>query len=360
MRIGPEESAPYEVGRPGPPYAVFALAGVLGAVWFLRGMLAPLILAFVLAYALDPWVSSLERRGVHRRLAAGFVMSILVAALCALVIWGLPSLIDELRLLGANLPGRMADLERAIAVIGGSAARLSLPHSFDDLRRLAVKYLIGSSDAFGSALGGAVNVVGVAGETIVVLLLALYFLVDLKSIVSGFAELVPRRWFRSVRSSSSELQGMLSGYARGQLTANVVLGALYACGLYLAKVPLALAIGLLSGMLSFVPYVGFLTGLALALVVAFLADGGVTMVVAAFAVMTVVHFIDVGFITPRIVGRSVGLEPVEVIVALVACGAAFGFMGLLFAVPIGASVKVILRRLRQAYLRSHFYLHRDG
>ena len=111
MRIGPEESAPYEVGRPGPPYAVFALAGLLVAVWFLRGMLAPLILAFVLAYALDPWVSSLERRGVHRRLAAGFVMSILVAALCALVFWGLPSLIDELRLLGANLPGRMADLE---------------------------------------------------------------------------------------------------------------------------------------------------------------------------------------------------------------------------------------------------------
>jgi predicted PurR-regulated permease PerM len=360
MRIGPEESAPYEVGRPGPPYALIALGALSVALWFLRGILAPLILAFVLAYALDPWVSGLERRGVHRRVAAASVMSILVAALLALVFWGIPSLIDELRLLGANLPVRVAELERAVANFGGSAIHVVLPHNFDELRRLAVKYFIGSTDAFGSAVGGAVNVVGVAAETIVVLLLALYFLVDLKRIVDGFAELVPRRWFRSVRSSTVELQGMLSGYARGQLTANVVLGALYALGLYVVHVPLALAIGLVSGMLSFVPYVGFLTGLALAIVVAFLAGGGIGMVLAALVVMTVVHFIDVGYITPRIVGRSVGLEPVEVIVALVACGAAFGFLGLLFAVPIGASVKVILRRMRQAYMRSHFYLHRDA
>jgi predicted PurR-regulated permease PerM len=360
MKPGPEESAPYELGRPGPPYAVFALGGLIAALWFLRGILAPLTLAFVLAYALDPWVSSLERRRVNRRVASAFVMSILVAALIALVFWGIPSLVEELRLLSANLPGRVAELERSLAAVGGAAIHLALPHNFDDVRRLAVKYFVGSTDAFGSAVGGAVNVVGVAGETVVVLLLALYFLVDLKRIVEGGAELVPRRWFRSVRSSAMELQGMLSGYARGQLTANVVLGALYSLGLHVAHVPLALAIGVISGMLSFVPYVGFLVGLALAIVVAFLAGGGITMVFAAFAVMTVVHFIDVGYITPRIVGRSVGLEPVEVIVALVACGAAFGFLGLLFAVPIGASFKVVLRRLRQAYMRSHFYLHRDA
>ena len=360
MVARPEESAPYEVGKPGPPYAVFSLVLVVMGVWFLRGVLSPLILAFVLAYALNPFVSALERWRLHRRVAASLVMAVLVAALCALFLWGIPSLLEELGVLGANLPARMADLERGISSFGGAAARLVLPHSFEDLRRLALKTIFGSSDAFGSALGGAVNVVGVAGETVIVLLLALYFLIDLQRIVAGAARLVPRRWFRSVSSSGAELQGMLAGYARGQLTANVVLGALYSLGLYVAHVPLALAIGLLSGMLSFVPYVGFLTGLALALMVAFLAGGGLAMIVAALAVMTVVHFIDVGYITPRIVGRSVGLEPVEVIVALVACGAAFGFLGPLFAVPIGASVKVILRRLRLAYLRSHFYLHRDG
>ena len=360
MMPGPEESAPYEVGKPGPPYALFAIAGLGATLWFLRGILAPLTLAFVLAYALDPWVSSLERRRVHRRLASVLVMSILVAALLALVVWGLPSLVDELRLLGANVPTRMAELERAIAAMGGSTLHPALPRSFDDLRRLALKHVMGSADTLGSAVGGAVNVVEVAGEAVVVLLLALYFLVDLKHILGGGAELVPRRWSRSVRSSTGELQTMLAGYVRGQLTANVVLGALYAVGLSAIHVPLALAIGITSGMLSFIPYVGFIVGLGLAMVVAFLAGGGATMLVGAFAVMTVVHFIDVGYITPRIVGRSVGLEPVEVIVALVASGAAFGFLGLLFAVPLAASLKVILRRLRQAYLRSHFYRYRES
>ena len=142
---------------------------------------------------------------------------------------------------------------------------------------------------------------------------------------------------------------------RGQLTANIVLGALYATGLRIVDIRLAVPIGVMTGMLAFVPYIGFGCGLTLAVAMASLDWQGPGRLVGVLAVMLGVQVLDGMVITPRIVGRSVGLAPLEVLLTMMAAGTLFGFLGVLLAVPLGAVVKILVQRGVKAYLRSNFY-----
>jgi predicted PurR-regulated permease PerM len=149
---------------------------------------------------------------------------------------------------------------------------------------------------------------------------------------------------------------------RGQLTANIVLGALYATGLRIVDIRLAVPIGVLTGMLAFVPYIGFGCGLTLALTIATLDWQGPGTIVGVLAVMLGVQLLDGLVVTPRIVGRSVGLAPVEVLLTMMAAGTLFGFVGVLLAVPIGAVGKILIQHAVASYLSSDFYARpsRDG
>jgi predicted PurR-regulated permease PerM len=139
------------------------------------------------------------------------------------------------------------------------------------------------------------------------------------------------------------------------VTASIVLGALYATGLRIVDIRLAVPIGVFTGMLAFVPYIGFGTGLSVALAMATLDWQGPGRVLAVLAVMLGVQVLDGLVITPRIVGRSVGLAPLEVLLTMMAAGTLFGFFGVLLAVPIGAVAKILVHRLVKAYLASDFY-----
>ncbi len=139
-----------------------------------------------------------------------------------------------------------------------------------------------------------------------------------------------------VTSVAEQIHRTLGGYVRGQLTANIVLGALYATGLRIVDIRLAVPIGVLTGMLAFVPYIGFSFGLTLALAMALLDWHGLGPVVGVLLVMGSVQILDGMVITPRIVGRSVGLAPLEVLLTMMAAGSLFGFFGVLLAVPLGA------------------------
>jgi predicted PurR-regulated permease PerM len=148
---------------------------------------------------------------------------------------------------------------------------------------------------------------------------------------------------------------MVGGYVRGQILACLILGSFYAGGLSWVGLRMAIPIGVLTGMLAVVPYLGFTSGLLLALLMGVLDWHGWGFLAQILAVMLGVQVLDGLFITPRVVGRSVGLGPVEVLLALTLSGAVFGFIGVLLAVPLGAAVKIFLRRGVRAYKASEFY-----
>jgi predicted PurR-regulated permease PerM len=338
---------------------MFFLAAVLvlGLAYLLRGVLVPLFLAFLLAYALDPFVDRLEAMRVPRPLGAIVVMLGIASLVSVVLIYAVPMFVDEVRDASSALPEQIRTLQSRIEPWFATQLHVKLPHSVGDLEKALTERLNSGStyDNARSFLFGTIGYVGVALSALIVPVFALYLLIDFDRIVARVEQLVPRRWAPPISDVARQIHKTLSGYVRGQLTANIVLAALYATGLRIVDIRLAVPIGVLTGMLAFVPYMGFAMGLTLAMAMAILDWHGPGTLVGVIAVMGGVQVIDAMVITPRIVGRSVGLAPLEVILTMMAAGSLFGFLGVLLAVPLGAVAKILVQRAVKAYLASDFY-----
>ena len=330
---------------------------VLGLAYLLRGVLVPLFLAFLLAYALDPFVDRLESLRVPRPLGAILVMLGIAGLVCATLVYAVPMFVDEVRDASSAIPEQINALQSRVEPWFATTLHVKLPHTLADLEKAATERLQsgGGYENARTFLFGTIGYVGVALSALIVPVFALYLLIDFDRIVARVGQLVPRRWSPPIGDVARQIHKTLSGYVRGQLTANIVLAALYATGLRMVDIRLAVPIGVLTGMLAFVPYVGFATGLLLAMSMAILDWQGPGTVVGVVAVMVGVQVIDAMVITPRIVGRSVGLAPLEVILTMMAAGSLFGFLGVLLAVPLGAVAKILVQRAVRAYLASEFY-----
>jgi predicted PurR-regulated permease PerM len=334
-----------------------AVVLVLGLAYLLRGVLVPLFLAFLLAYALDPFVDRLEAMRVPRSLGAILVMLGIVGLVSVILVYAIPLFVDEVRDASSALPEQVHALRTRIDPWLWTKLHVKLPTTMGDIEKvIGDKLKEGNGyDTARTFLFGTIGYVGVALSALIVPVFALYLLIDFDRIVTRVEQLIPRRWVEPVSNVAHQIHKTLSGYVRGQLTANIVLAALYATGLRIVDIRLAVPIGVLTGMLAFVPYVGFSIGVTVAVGMAVLDWQGPGTLVGVIAVMGGVQIIDAMVITPRIVGRSVGLAPLEVILTMMAAGSLFGFLGVLLAVPLGAVGKILVQRGVKAYLASEFY-----
>lgn len=330
---------------------------VVALAYVLRGVLVPLFLAFLFAYALDPFVDRLESLRVPRPLGAILVMLGIAGLFSVVLVYAIPMFVDEVTDATKTLPEKLLRLQQRVEPWFAQTLHVKLPHSVGDLSKAITERVqgMGALETARTALFGTLGYVGVALSALIVPVFALYLLIDFDRIVVRVEQLIPRRWVDSVASVARDIHKTLSGYVRGQLTANVVLAALYATGLRIVDIRMAVPIGVMTGMLAFVPYVGFTFGLLLAVSMAVLDWQGPGTIVGVIAVMGGVQIIDGMVITPRIVGRSVGLAPLEVILTMMAAGVLFGFLGVLLAVPLGAVAKILIQRAVRAYLASDFY-----
>jgi predicted PurR-regulated permease PerM len=334
-----------------------AVVLVLGLAYLLRGVLIPLFLAFLLAYALDPFVDRLEALRVPRPLGAIVVMLGIAGLFAVVIVYAVPMFVDETRAASRDLPEQIRNLQGRVEPWFQQTLRMKLPHTLGDIEGVVGQQLQSneSAETARRALFGTLGYVGVALSALIVPVFALYLLIDFDRIVSKVEQLIPRRLVGGIGEVARQIHRTLSGYVRGQLTANIVLAALYATGLRIVDIRLAVPIGVLTGMLAFVPYVGFAMGFLLALAMAILDWQGPGTLLGVVTVMGGVQIVDGMVITPRIVGRSVGLAPLEVILTMMAAGSLFGFLGVLLAVPLGAVAKILVQRAVRAYLASEFY-----
>ncbi len=326
----------------------FALVFVLA--YLLRGVLVPLFFAFLLAYALDPFVDRLESWKVPRTVGAILVMAVLFGLCVTFAAFAVPYFAEELRAAAADFPAQIDSTRTRIEPFMWQVFKVKLPHTWSDLAGE-----LPSANTLSTAIFGTLGYVAVVLSALIIPVFALYLLIDFDRIVRYTGKLVPRRFMRTITSVAIQIHRTLGGYVRGQLTTCFVLGALYATGLRVVDIRLAVPIGVLTGMLAFVPYVGFSIGLSLALAMALLDWHGLGPVVGVLLVMGSVQILDGTIITPRIVGKSVGLAPLEVLLTMMAAGSLLGFVGVLLAVPLGAVVKILLQRMVKVYLGSEFY-----
>jgi predicted PurR-regulated permease PerM len=341
------------------------LLGLLGAVvislYLFSTILLPFVMAATIAYFLDPLAARMKLVGVRRSIAAFVLVVTIVTAALLFVLLLYPLILSQIGILLGRIP-------TYVALMRGFADEMILrlqdsvgPEFVDQNMRDLVGGQVGAMLSFvGSALrsliGGGFALFNVLTLVVVTPVVAFYLLRDWPGIVGRIDSWLPKRYAGVLRAQAREVDRILSAWLRGQALCCVVLALYYASALSAVRLDLGLIVGLSAGLLSFIPYVGTITGLILAVGLALAQFSTYTGVVLVLGVFAVGNILEGYVIYPRFLGDRVELHAVWVIFALFAGGAAFGFLGVLLAVPAAATIGVLCRFWLRRYLDSPLYL----
>jgi predicted PurR-regulated permease PerM len=337
------------------------IAGVV--VYWLRDVLTPLFLAFIIAYIFDPVVDRLEAWKVPRPLGIAIVLGGTLGAVVVFLALVLPGIIAEVAGVFQELPRQLAALWVRIEPWLEQQG-IPIPHSTQEwVERLgaytsevASSILAPAGNVLSTLMGGTLSVIGSAVAALVVLVFGVYLLSAFDRITAGVRELIPLRWRATVTSYAEEIDQILSQFVRGQLTVMAILAVLYSAAYALLGVRLAVPIGITAGMLNFIPYVGGAFALAAGVLMSLLDGWHPWQLVGVVLAYTVVQTLEGFVITPRIVGKTVGLSEIWVLVALFVGGEIFGFLGVLLALPTAAVAKIFVSHGVQFYRTTDLFL----
>ncbi len=336
--------------------------GVLIALLvFLSEVLFPFVAGFAIAYLLDPICDRLQRLGLSRTLATVlvtalfFVLIVLVLALLVPVLYG--QLVQFLN----NLPRYVAAIETKAAPLmeaarsylsdQGGATKVTefIQSHLGDVAKVAIGFL-------GTFVGGLQVTFNIISLFVITPVVAFYLLRDWDLIVERVDSCLPREHLPVIHEQARLVDETLAGFLRGQFTVCVVLGLFYGIGLSLVGLEFGLVVGLATGMLSFIPYVGMLAGFVVGMGLAIAQFDTWTSVAMVAGVFVAGQAIEGNFLTPKLVGDRVNLHPVWILFALLAGGALFGFLGILVAVPVAAVIGVLVRFTLAQYRQSALYV----
>jgi len=334
---------------------------VLAVFFYLfSDILLPFLAGIVLAYFLDPVADRLERIGLSRVMATVVILFAFVVVVVLGFVILVPLLATQMSDFAGKLPDYLTRLQSLITSFDPQWLEQRFGVDANNLRE-GLSSLVSSgfgllTTVFQSLWSSGVALVSVASLLVVTPVVAFYMLLDWDRMVAVVDSWVPRDHVHTVRQIATDINHATAGFVRGQGTLCLILGAMYAVGLTLTGLNFGILIGLFAGLISFIPYVGSLTGLVLALGVAFVQFWpDWIMIVAVACVFFVGQFIEGNILSPKLVGKSVGLHPVWLMFALFAFGALFGFAGLLIAVPAAAAIAVLVRFAIARYLESPLY-----
>jgi predicted PurR-regulated permease PerM len=327
-------------------------------LWLLSEILLPFVAGMVIAYLLDPLTNRLERIGVNRRFAAFLIVGVFVFIFVALLVVLVPLLASQLYALIANIPAYVARLYTLALSVDVPWLREMLgsgdaSKTFNDVVREGAGWLA----AFLRSLwSGGRSLISLLSLIVVTPVVAFYLISDWPRIVATVEQWIPLKNRELVHSLFAEIDAAIAGFVRGQSGVCLILGSYYALSLSVVGLNFALLIGLLAGLISFIPFVGSISGLLLGIGVAiaqFWPEW--TPIVTVLVIFMVGQFVEGYILAPKFVGENVGLHPVWLMFAMFAFGYLFGFVGLLVAVPVSAALGVLLRFALRNYRASTIY-----
>lgn len=326
---------------------------------YLAHVLAPILAALGIAYLLNPVVAWLGERGLSRTPASGLVLVLFLGGVAFGITLAVPAIAEQVSDFAAGLPAFVANLtawvERRFGVevprdwkvyLSSEEARSALGDASGPLREIAT-----------AALGGVFSVLAVLAEMLLVPVFAFYFLADWPNVWRRLDHMVPPRRRENVRELMRQIDAVVSNWVRGQAIVTSILAVLYAIGFTVVGMPLSVPIGLLVGALTVIPFVGTVVGAGIAALVTLGAGAGPTTLAMVGGVILALHLLEAGVLTPKIVGHRVGLGEAGALLAVVAGGKLLGFVGVVLAVPIAATVAVLVRYAIRYYETTSFFGH---
>ena len=334
--------------------AIVAAIGYL--VYLLAPVLMPFALAGMLAYLGDPLADRLEKLGLGRTLAVTIVFVVILLLTVGALLLLIPLISRQVDNLIQNLPSYGAWIRDTAVPWVQAKLRLD-PHTFDTGRVMdAVKEHIGS---IGSVIGklsrSGVGVLMWMTNLVLIPVVAFYLLRDWDRLVAWIDAVLPRSIEPTVAHLARESDKVLGAFVRGQLLVMLALGIFYGAGLALVGLSVGPLIGMVAGLLSFVPYLGFIIGFGAALIAVLVQYGDWAHLLLVCGVFVIGQLLEGYVLVPKLVGDKIGLHPVAVIFAVLAGGYLFGFLGVLLALPAASVILVLLRYLTERYRMSELY-----
>ncbi len=327
-----------------------------GLIYLLGPILTPFLAGALLAYIFDPLVDRLEARRIPR--AAGTVIVIVLAGLVlfGLLLVALPLFQGQFAELSQRVPAALDLLQTRFLPWIEQTFGIAINPNLDAVKTwLTEKATQQGANWLPTLQTGALAIVGALVNVLLIPVVMFYLLKDWDVIVGRVTSLAPRPWLPATQRIAGTMNAVVGEFLRGQLAVMVTLSIYYSAALWAVGLDYALPIGMLTGVLSFVPFLGFGLGMVLALLVALLQYSDWVGVAWVAGVYLAGQALESYVVTPRLVGERVGLHPVAVIFALAAFGQLFGFVGVLLAVPLAAVLLVGLREVRRIYEASAFY-----
>ncbi|SLN51635.1 pheromone autoinducer 2 transporter [Roseovarius albus] len=339
--------------------------GVTAAVflllmWLLGDVMLPFVLGAGIAYMLDPIADRFEAMGCSRSLSVGIITLLSIVVFVAAILMFIPALIEQAIALFHAAPEAFQQLHTFISE--------RLPQ-LDD-RNSALREVLDSIGAtlkekgpefVDALLGSAASIVNVIILLVIAPVVAVYLLYDWDRMIAKIDDMLPRDHVAIIRQLAKEIDSTLASFVRGMGTVCLILGTYYSIALVLVGLQFGLLVGAVAGLVTFIPYLGALIGGSLAIGLALFQFWGDWFMVALVAgIFMIGQMMEGNFLTPKLVGSSVGLHPVWLIFALSVFGALFGFVGMLIAVPLAAAIGVIARFAIGQYKTSLLYIGLDG
>lgn len=330
------------------------------AILTLQKVLLPFVAGLVLAYALDPLVERLSRLGMGRLVASSLVVLLLFVVIVLVLLFLVPLLLTQAQQFLASVPG---EIERLLPIFK-AWAREQLGPRFEDIG-IAIDQALANHSANWTSYAGVVfqSILARGGALLDLLsilfitpIVVFYWLVDWPAMLKKIGDWLPRDHEQTLRRLATDINTAVAAFIRGQGVVCLVLGTIYTVGLTAIDLNYGLLIGIMTGIMSFVPVVGTVIGLVTASTVAVVQGWpDMTLLILVFGIFIAGQALNSGFLSPRIVGPAIGLHPVALIFALIVFSYLFGFVGVLVAVPVSAAIGVLIRFGLKLYLQSAIY-----
>lgn len=338
-----------------------ALAVAIGLLWLLNDILLPFVAGIAVAYFLDPVVDRLERHGVSRDWGSILVLALFFLAMLFVALMIVPVLHSQVVGLTERLPKAVAGFrDSVLPLVRDVIARFDIDvdgarSALQEVAKDAANFVVG---VLKRTLSGGLAVFNLLSLLLITPIVAYYMLRDFDIMTGKVRSLLPRQHEAAIGKLLSDIDRVLDSFVRGQGTVCLILGTFYAVSLSLVGLDFGLIIGLISGLVSFVPFVGVAVGLVLSMLTAltqFLPEGDYLRIGIVAAIFVAGQVAEGNYLTPKLLGDRIGLHPVWVMFALLAGGALAGFVGVLIAVPVAAAAGVMVRHGIDRYTDSRLY-----
>ena len=333
---------------------------VAGLVYLLAPILSPFLIGALLAYLSDPIADRLESYGLSRTLSVTIVFIAMTAMVVILFLIFIPKIGFQIQTLLERVPQAISLFEQQFLPWFLTTFNLDIAFfDFANVKKLLIGDLEKTSDIMAQLVGGITKsglaIVAWVANLVLIPVVTFYLLRDWDVMVDKVKYLLPRNLEPKVSLWATECDEVLGAFMKGQLLVMLSLSIVYASGLWLIGLDLALLVGMIAGLASIVPYMGFIIGIAVAGVAAFMQFQDPMVLGYVGAVFVVGQLLEGMLLTPLLVGDRIGLHPVAVIFAIMAGGQLFGFVGILLALPVAAVIMVLLRHLNEGYKGSSLY-----